>query len=58
MKKKFAFVLSILAMVFVLGACGTDPKDVDYNGQSYDELKETITQIVPVVDSAYGTLLQ
>lgn len=58
MKKKFAFVLSILAMVFVLGACGTDPKDVDYNGQSYDELKETIIQIVPVVDSAYGTLLQ
>lgn len=40
MKKKFALVLSIVMMVFVLGACGTEPSDVDYNGYSAEDLKK------------------
>lgn len=40
MKKKIAFVLSMcLFMVMMLGACGTDPKTVDYNGRSYEDLQ-------------------
>ena len=40
MKKKIALLLSmILVFAMMLGACGTDPKTVDYNGSSYDELK-------------------
>lgn len=57
MKKKFALVLSILAMVFVLGACGTDPKDVDYNGTSYDDLEKTMTAMVPAIQKAYEGLV-
>ncbi len=40
MKKKIALLLSAISMVLVLGACGTDPTTVDYNGVTYDELKE------------------
>lgn len=39
MKKKIALLLSAVFMVLVLGACGTDPTTVDYNGVTYDELK-------------------
>ena len=39
MKKKIALFLSVLSVVMMLGACGTqDPTTVDYNGVSYDEL--------------------
>lgn len=57
MKKKFALVLSILTMVFVLGACGTDPKKVDYNGVSYTELEQTINSMVPAIQQTYTDLL-
>ncbi len=40
MKKKIALLLSAILMVLVLGACGTDPTTVDYNGVTYDELKK------------------
>lgn len=40
MKKKIALLLSTILMVLVLGACGTDPTTVDYNGVTYDELYE------------------
>lgn len=41
MKKKIALFLSVLSVVMMLGACGTqDPTTVDYNGVSYDELYE------------------
>lgn len=39
MKKKIAFVLGMILVVLSLGACGTDPTTVDYNGYSYDELE-------------------
>ena len=40
MKKKIALLLSTILTVLVLGACGTDPTTVDYNGVTYDELYE------------------
>jgi len=38
MKKKIACILSVLSVVMLLGACGTDPTSVDYNGVTYEEL--------------------
>ena len=56
MKKKIAYVLSIVSLMFALGACGTDPADVDYNGQSYDDLKTTITSMIEGVNTDYEYL--
>ncbi len=42
MKKRIAFALCMVMMIFMLGACGTDPTTVDYNGYSYDELKSEL----------------
>lgn len=41
MKKKLFLIVS-LCMLFVLNlaGCGENPKDIDYNGYSYDQLKE------------------
>lgn len=38
MKEKIALVLSVLMVMLTFGACGTDPKSVDYNGSSYSDL--------------------
>ena len=41
MKKKIALFLSVLSVVMMLGACGTqDPTKVDYNGVTYEQLYE------------------
>lgn len=42
MKKKIALILSLCLMVLGLTACGEDPEKADYNGYSYDELKEEV----------------
>ena len=44
MMKKIAVFISAILMVLMLGACGTDPTTVDYNGYTYDELKAEITE--------------
>ena len=38
MRKRIAFLLSIIAVVLMLSACGTDPTKVDYNGKTYKQL--------------------
>ena len=39
MNKRIALALSMILMVLLLGACGTDPTTVDYNGHSYEDLQ-------------------
>lgn len=39
MKKRIALALSMVFVMLMLGACGTDPAKVDYNGHSYEELE-------------------
>ena len=39
MKKRIALALSMILMILMLGACGTDPTTVDYNGHSYEDLQ-------------------
>lgn len=44
MKKKILLMVSVCLMILGLTACGkTDPKSVDYNGYTYDQLK-AVTQ--------------
>lgn len=47
MKKRIALLLSIMfVFVLMLGACGTDPATVDYNGYTYDELSATSASLI------------
>lgn len=39
MKKKLFLIVSLCMLVFGLAACGEDPKDVDYNGVTYEQLE-------------------
>lgn len=41
MKKKIFLIVSLCMLVLGLAACGEDPKNVDYNGVSYDQLLTT-----------------
>ena len=53
MKKKIALFLSVLSVVMMLGACGTqDPTTVDYNGKSYNELYEESVSLGTALDGA------
>lgn len=52
MKKKLLLILSMCLVILGLTACQqTDPKDVDYNGYSYDQLKN-------VTQNTVATLLE
>jgi sodium pump decarboxylase gamma subunit len=51
MKKRIALALSMMMMVLVLGACGTDPTTVDYNGSSYEDLQSDITSCYSIVSA-------
>ncbi len=39
MKKKLCLIVSLCLLLLGLAACGEDPKKMDYNGKSYDDLK-------------------
>ncbi len=41
MKKKLCLIVSMCLLLLGLSACGEDPKKMDYNGKSYDDLKST-----------------
>ncbi len=41
MKKKLCLIVSLCMLLLGLAACGEDPKKMNYNGKSYDELKAT-----------------
>ena len=49
MKKRIALALSMILMVLLLGACGTDPTTVDYNGHSYEDLQSESDNNVTMV---------
>lgn len=44
MKRKLSWMLCICLCALYLAACGTDPKEVDYNGFSYDQLESFAEQ--------------
>lgn len=44
MKRKLSWMLCICLCTLFLAACGTDPKKVDYNGFSYDQLESYAEQ--------------
>lgn len=46
MKKKLALILSLCFILLTLGACGTDPKDIDYNGLSYNQLQDYSANLI------------
>ena len=41
MKKKLCLIISLCMLLLGVAACGEDPKKMDYNGKSYDDLKST-----------------
>ncbi len=41
MRKRIIAMLCICMCILGLAACGTDPRKVDYNGQSYEDLEAT-----------------
>ena len=42
MKKKISLMLAMCLMIFGLTACGEDPTKVDYNGYTYNQLKDEV----------------
>lgn len=46
MKKKLFLIVSLCMLVLGLTACGEDPKTVDYNGVSYDQLQSASQNLV------------
>lgn len=52
MKKKLIAMLCIAACILGLCACGTDQTKKDYNGYSYDELKEYAESVWSTLQSA------
>ena len=38
MKKKLSLILCVLLSICMLCACGEDPKTINYNGRTYDDL--------------------
>ncbi len=59
MKKKIALMLCILTVLAgMLSGCGTDPKTVDYNGYTYDELFNAVYTDLQVVQGLSEDLVK
>lgn len=58
MKKRIALALSMILMVLLLGACGTDPTTVDYNGHSYEDLQSESDSNITMVQQLAGLFEQ
>ena len=58
MKKKIALVLGMIMMIMMLGACGTDPTTVDYNGKSYSDLQSEMNDNITMVQNLYDLFEQ
>lgn len=46
MKKKLFLIISLCMLVLSLAACGEDPKKVDYNGVTYDQLQSSSQRLI------------
>ena len=62
MKKKLFLIVSLCMFVLSLTACGEDPKKVDYNGVTYDQLesssKNLANSLVELSDEDIGLIMQ
>lgn len=58
MKKKLTLLIAVCLLVFGLAACGEDPRTVDYNGYTYDELQEACQSTVRTLESLSMAELQ
>ncbi len=58
MKKKLTLLIAVCLLVFGLAACGEDPRTVDYNGYTYDELQEACQSTVRTLESLSPAELQ
>ena len=58
MKKKLTLLIAVCLLVFGLAACGEDPRTVDYNGYTYDELQEACQSTVRTLESLSAAELQ
>ena len=58
MKKKLTLLIAACLLIFGLAACGEDPRTVDYNGYSYDELQEACQSTVRTLESLSMAELQ
>lgn len=60
MRKRIAFAISLLLVTMMLAACGigTDPRDVDYNGRTYEQLESELEQNLQYVVALDAMLAQ
>lgn len=51
MKKKILPILAMCLLLLGIAGCGTDPKTVDYNGYTYDDLQTSCQSTVKTLES-------
>lgn len=58
MKKKLTLIIAAVILMLSFAACGEDPRLVDYNGYSYDDLQRACQSTVSTLEELSGTQLQ